>query len=540
MERRKLLRLLGALGGFAGPLRLSTALLGHGESQASPDSILGMYVHEGWPYRHPYAARTWTLEDWRGYADGLKKLGYNLVVIWPALETMPAPLTVSDRAQLEKTAKVIDILHQDFDMRAFLTLCPNVTANDVVAARYAFEERPLFSSVKFVNPADRSALRQMYQWRQELLRPFAKMDGIAIIDSDPGGYPGSTNEQFADLLGEHRRILDRLRPGIELYYWMHVGWEAYCHYYETGNFRWGTPAEAEDILSRLKKVDPHPWGITIHTMDPPPNGTDITLAKKFKKDSSALAFNYGAIEGEPEFPLTNFGGDAAFKAGQSVAPRGVVGNAQTHCLQLPNTFAFARGKKGEAVARNDYVEFADSLIAGQGHLIVETWEALAGDDSKVMRASAERIAAHGQKVTPGPLKGLLFGNPQRFLSDLALQLRMKATYLDFVAASQDQVDTERFRAFLAATEKWHGEHGYQSAWISLWSAGHWAGLANTLKKLKSPAIDKLLAETDNFTITSQAEGSTPFERVQDLYHKWDTHTTQLIRAMQEAVKGLHV
>jgi len=31
----------------------------------APEKILGMYVHQHWPYNHPYAARTWTLADWR-------------------------------------------------------------------------------------------------------------------------------------------------------------------------------------------------------------------------------------------------------------------------------------------------------------------------------------------------------------------------------------------------------------------------------------------------------------------------------------------
>lgn len=33
----------------------------------APAKIIGMYVHQHWSYNHPYCARTWTLEDWRGY-----------------------------------------------------------------------------------------------------------------------------------------------------------------------------------------------------------------------------------------------------------------------------------------------------------------------------------------------------------------------------------------------------------------------------------------------------------------------------------------
>ncbi len=211
-----------------------------------------MYIHQHWPYNHPYAARTWTLEDYRGYAGGLKKLGYNTLVIWPLLETMPNPLTPSDRANLEKIGQVIDMLHGELGMRAFIAICPNFVANED-AAKAPFQKRHFFYCDKFVNPGDPAAIKRMIDWREKLLRPLAKMDAVTIIDSDPGGYPGSTNAQFVDLFEAHRKMLDQLRPGIDLIYWMHVGWEAYCRYYQTGNFAWGTPAASVDILTRIRE-----------------------------------------------------------------------------------------------------------------------------------------------------------------------------------------------------------------------------------------------------------------------------------------------
>lgn len=494
--------------------------------------LLGMYIHEGWPYKHPYAARTWTLEDWRGYADGLRKLGYNMLAIWPILETMPQPLTPSDRAHLETTAKVIDLLHNQFGMQVFVILCPNTVVNNSVASKYTFEQRYFYNSSEYFNPGDPVALRKVIEWREKLLRPLAKMDCLVIIDSDPGGYPGSTNDQFVNLLMEHRRMLNRLRPGIELCYWMHVGWEAYCRYYATGNFAWGTPAEAEDILTKLKKAIPSPWRITIHTMDPPPNGTDLQLAEKMGLASTSLAFNYGAIEGEPSFPMTNFGGNAAFKAGGARAPGGVVGNAQTHCVQLPNTFAFARGAQGRPASQADYVQFAGELLTGKGELLVDGWQALAGKDAQPMRAMADKLGTLGaQDLVPGRLGGLLFGSPQRFVSDLVHELHMRAAYLDFIAASQDHVDKEKFHAFLAATTAWQGIHGYQTVWL-------WPGMSEVLKKLNSPAIDQLLLEADSTKAQSEGAGGTPFERNQNFFKQWDNYTPRLIAAMEEALKEL--
>jgi hypothetical protein len=138
MERRRFVYLMGGVAGLGVRPGMGTSLFA-GEKRGASAEVLGMYIHEGWPYKHPYAARTWTLEDWRGYADGLKKIGYNMLAIWPALETMPDPLTSSDRANIEKTAKVIDMLHDEFGMSALLILCPNTVANNPVAAQYSFE-----------------------------------------------------------------------------------------------------------------------------------------------------------------------------------------------------------------------------------------------------------------------------------------------------------------------------------------------------------------------------------------------------------------
>jgi len=534
MRRRNFLQLAGGFAGFAtiGSRGSPFSFAAEGGTRPS-GKIVGMYIHEGWPYNHPYAARTWTVEDYRGYADGLKRLGYNTLVIWPIVETMPDPPTPSDQASLEKTARVIDMLHREFGMLAYMTLTPNVIANDRESTQYTFEQRPLFSCAEFVDPADPSAVARMIRRRKELLRSLAKMDGIAIIDSDPGGYPGSTNQQFVHLLGEHRKMLDRLRSGIELYYWMHVGWEAYCRYYATGQFGWGTPAEARDILTRLAKINPEPWGITIHTMSVPPNGTDLKLAEQMGLASTALAFNYGAIEGEPSFPLTNYGGDAAYNAGRATAPHGVVGNAQTHCAQLPNTFAFARGSQGLPVEEGDYVEFAEELVVGRGRQIVEAWKTLAGEESQPMREMAENLdnLPHA-RLKPGALKGLLFGDTDRFISDLSIQLRVRASFEDFVTASEENWSIKKsFREFFQTAETWQKKTGYASLW-------RWPKLEKALKKLNSPAINTILAETNNESITTQAQGKTPFERVQNFYRQWDSFTPRLFAAMRTALQRM--
>ena len=116
--------------------------------------------------------------------------------------------------------------------------------------------------------------------------------------------------------------------------------------------------------------------------------------------------------------------------------RGTIANAQTHCVQLPNTFAFAQGVKGLPLADADYVRFADDLIRGQGERIFAAWKVLNGTDSERMKQCAAELAPLVKaKLEPGPLKGLLFGDANRFISDLYIMLRLKAACADFMNAS---------------------------------------------------------------------------------------------------------
>ncbi|MDX9972058.1 MAG: hypothetical protein RBU21_03605 [FCB group bacterium] len=490
-----------------------------------PQKIVGMYVHQHWSYNHPYAARTWTLDDWRGYLDALHKVGYNTVLIWPVLETMPEPLTDSDRESLAKIAKVIDTAHREHNMRVFITLCPNVAPKDAEAAKYTFEQRPFFYCDYRVDPADAVALGRLVDRREKLFRELAAADGVAIIDSDPGGYPGSNNVEFAYLLGAHRKMLDRVRPGMELFYWIHVGWESYCRYYLTGEFAMGEQAEVEDAISLLARLKPEPWGIA--------SGRGAGVADALNMRDRVMTFSYGAIEGEPSFPRINFGGESAFKAGHDGGARGTMGNAQTHCVQLPNTFAFARGAQGLPVADADYVRFADDLIPGQGALIVDAWKSIAGDGANANAIADALGALPADALKPGPLRGFLFGDVRRFVDDLILQLRLNAALYRFHEAAMAPA-TDRARAadaleaFVSAAEQWQGRHGYKNNW-------GWSNLDEALRKLNIPEINAAL-ENRNYL----GEGDTPFERIQSGFYKVETYTPTLLKAMRNAVGTLRM
>jgi hypothetical protein len=485
--------------------------------------IVGMYIHQHWPYKHPYCARTWTLEDWRGYAGGLKRLGYNTIMIWPMLEIVPDPMTPSDRANLRKIGRVIEMLHHELDMRVYIVLCPNMVANNEEARKATFETRHYFYCEQLINPADAEAVRRMNAWRRKLLEPLKEVDGIATIDSDPGGYPGSTIADFVGLLAEERKMLDSLRPGIELLYWMHAGWRGWSRLYETATFKLGTPDEYEETVERLVKLNPEPWSMA--------NG--LEYAQRNGIEDRVISFNYGRIELEPSFPMTNFTGDNAYAGGALPGPRGVMGNAQTHCAQLPNTFAFVRGAQGRPVTAPDFEAFANDLIPGYGKTIVRGWEALAGEDPKAMLAATNDLLATAViGPPPGPLKGLLFGSVTRFLDDLAEMLMLKAAGEEFRRASDEGRNIRpAFEEYVMRYTQWQSTHGFQGA-------QDLGRPAEALRRLHNPAIDACFAQCTYDLDPLPGRPNTKLERVRAGFIHMETFSARMGVALRAALNEM--
>ncbi len=220
--------------------------------------------------------------------------------------------------------------------------------------------------------------------------------------------------------------------------------------------------------------------------------------------------------------MTNFGGQGAYNAGRNMGPRGTLGNAQTHCLQLPNTFAFARGAKGLPLGDKDYVQFANDLIVGRGPLIFSAWQALGSSDSSRMRQVADELRPLvKEKLEPGPLRGLLLGDANRFVRDLYVMLRTRAALSDFVRASRQNRPVIRpYAEFVEWVGRWQLIHGYECAW-------GWPKMQAALMKLNSPALKAFFSET--------VHADTPFDRIKAEYYATETQTSRLLRAMKQSV-----
>ena len=483
-------------------------------AQGPKEKMLGMYMHQHWSYKHPYAVRTWTLDDWRGYMDGIKRLGYNTVLIWPMMETMPEPLTPSDEANLAKIAKVIDMAHNEFKMGAYIVFCPNVSPKSEEGRKYTFEDRPFFHTDDRIDPGDPVAFGKLMEWREKLFAPLRKADGLYIIDCDPGGYPNSTNMEFVYILGAHRRMLDKLRPGIEIYYWALHGWESYSRFYLTGEFKSAHTSELRDAIALMSKQRMEPWGVA--------SGRGPDVADSLGMSDRVISFPYGTIEGEPSFPLTQFNGERVRNGSKTAGKRGIMGNAQTHVVQLPNTFAFSRIAQGLSAEKEDYIHFANDLIPGHGALIVEGWEAMQGKDVKRIKSASKKLQGL-KNAKSGPLKGLIFDDPSSFINDLVLQLNMVATMYEFSSA----LDAKTFSAFITAAESWQQKHDYKNSWS-------WKPMEEALRKLNSAPLNATL---DGHKFTSD-EGATPFDRVKNGLAKMETYSPRLIASMKQALADM--
>lgn len=487
---------------------------------AGAEKVIGMYVHQHWPYNHPYSARTWSVEDWEGYLDGLHRLGFNMVLIWPVLETMPNPMTESDLACLDKIQKVIDLAKNGLGMRVYIALGPNVGAVDDVANRFTFENRHFFYCDRRIDPGNPGEVEAMLNFRGEQFKWLANTDGVMIIDSDPGGFPGSTNREYVDLLSAYRKMLDAVRPGIELVYWQHAGWPRYSRFYETSLFGPAVPDEQREAIRLLKEANPEPWGLA--------NGMEY--AKELGVEDRVIGFVYGRIESEPSFPITEYWPDRAMAGGTAKAARGVLGNAQSHCLQLANTFAFVRGAQGKTANDEEYVAFAEELLPGHGALIARAWKLFAAKDSGGMRETAQELKAlEGTPLNTGPLKGLLFGDGQRFIRDLEVQLRFKAALLDFCAALPNSEEAwEKFARFVACADEWQNIHGYENRWKT-------PELLEALGTLEAPTLQAHL-KTMNQALNQELGGEPPYNRVKFRYAWGETETPTLIAAMKRALE----
>jgi len=399
-----------------------------------------MYVHTHWGYNRPYSARTWTDADWEGYLEDLSALGVDFVMVWPQLDCMPSDPTASDRDWLGRVSRAIDVAHRRFGMRVGITACANTIGNER-AADFAFESRPYFVCEKKVNPSAPAEVDAFLSGRRAQLSLLRNADALVVIDSDPGGYIGSTNREFVELCRGQLEALRSFNPEAEFVYWMLAGWECYNAFWAraaTGQARnrgmWSEwqGDDFVDTLAFMKERIPEPWWLFGWRPQ------HLAAVERHGLTEKTMCYPYGVIEGEPSYPLTNWNRERVterFKEYEPQrCPRGIIGNAQTHCVQVPHTALFMHMAKGGLAETFDLQGFAEELLPGCGAPIARAWELLETEDGAAQREAAREVrrSAEGE-LACGKYPGLLFRDPERFLIDLAMNLELRAACGDLKA-----------------------------------------------------------------------------------------------------------
>lgn len=440
------------------------------------ERLLGMYVHMHWGYNHPYAARTWSLDDWSEYLSGLKALGYNLVQIWPMIDTMPLRLTNSDQRHLAKIRKVIALAHK-IGMTVYAGASANTVGNEK-SAEYEFENRPYFVCEKRLNPGDPREMAELIAARRVLIESLSEADGFWIIDSDPGGYKGSTAKDFARIFQEHRRLLDEFRHGIKLLYWVWDGWKDPLPH----NPDWSRNPQNcwREALNEIAQINPEPWGILACWKG------HFSVINELGLTNRVLYFPYATVEDEPSFPWTNYDIERIERAfaeiPQDAFPAGAMGNAQSHCLQLPHTYLFKHFAEGGAKSQINLRKFAEGIAPGCGNLLSRAWEASSSEDLELLETVSTGLRAIHKdlRIKKGTYAGLCFGNISRLIYDLGTQISLKTTILRLKNTLEEgESIKESLPDMIKQLKCWYEIHGFSDRYY-----GPFRNLLHpTLKKL---------------------------------------------------------
>jgi hypothetical protein len=112
-------------------------------------------------------------------------------------------------------------------------------------------------------------------------------------------------------------------------------------------------------------------------------------------------------------------------------PMGVMGNAQSHCLQLPHIYLFRHFAGGGTKGEIDLRSLGEDLLPGFGDALAMAWEAMGGQDLAALqraRAALDEIPV-GARIAQGRLCGLYFGQADRLVGDLEAQIEVAIALL---------------------------------------------------------------------------------------------------------------
>lgn len=388
--------------------------------------LRGMYAHQHWAYHHPYALRSWTVDDWKRYVDILALMRVNLFQIWSMAGILPMPLSEGDEQFLKRYPPVIDHAKRNHGMEVWIGEC----ANNVCDRRDVppIAERLYFDVEVLKNPGEPAQLEQIRAARAEYYRICNNANGYWIIDSDPGGWEGSPSSEFVDVLMMNRELIDRhtkLGKEAKLVYWMWVGWG-----------RGDKEQNWRDVCRDLLKRAPEPWWMTVAW------DGHWKIVDELGLHDRIVYYPYGPIEPEPSMPFTTVVPEcvpAALNVPERIGRiRGIMGNAQTPVCQLPNIYYFTRAAWDmnlRSADREQAVrELARLIYPERAELVMRCWMSLGSPEAPDAASLSDELAGLANSLSlgrPGPIGVKLFPDYGQVARDLAEQLRIHGVAMEF-------------------------------------------------------------------------------------------------------------
>ncbi len=431
---------------------------------ATNETHLGFYLHAGWNYDYPFAVHSWKRPDYADMFRFLKELGYDRVMLWPLVETIPLPLSEADARDLREYRKIVTEA-QRARLECWLTLCPNLTVRSETSAQ-RWNDRTLMPNVRvmhFDNPAEKSAY---LEHRAKIISILNNADGYVTIDGDPGGYAGARAEDFVNLFCADHDVLQKrgTHPRSQkVVPWIWCGWGT--------RGVWQEPIQpfVERELNLLKTNLSAPNEFLIGQCRSPfaCRRINVELAQKLDLTTRSSMICYESVEYEPAAPSAKLQFDEirhTLREEQNFRnnSRGLIANAQTPIMVLPGIYFFARAardmnylSKTDGQILNDFAEF----LGGDPALLVPALTCLRLDLKGLPDALPARL--HTMKLKSNAANSIP-GGAKRYVQILAAQVESRLQLLRAVEkpASTPDEDAQNLAQGAAALVAWWKQHHY--------------------------------------------------------------------------------
>ena len=346
----------------------------------------GFYLHACWQFNYPFSVLSWSADDYVGMFRLLRLLDIDTVMLWPMMESIPAPLSRSDAAELESARSVVDTARAT-GLECWIVQTANVTSTLAIAEK-SLAHRHLYPNKQIVRLDNVRERTTFLAHRKAMLSIVNNADGYVTIDGDPGGYPDADPQEFVDIIKHDRGLIDEIgtHPNAQkVIPWLWCGWGD--HWETVGP--WNEPIEplTQPVITRLKEQMREPWALLPgrSNTDRWANGrVNIALAEQNELIDRSMLLLYEIVEFEPCAPACVIQFDSIRRVMRQEGrlakdALGCMVNAQQPIMALPNLWFFARSATDPTYLERDtddvLADFAH-FLGGNARLLTSAWRSL--------------------------------------------------------------------------------------------------------------------------------------------------------------------